>query len=329
MSESSLKVLNYNLWHGLNGDGTFSFGELESKERRIMRRKLQIELLREQNADLIFLQEVSPLYSRAREIARALKMSFVAHYDQAGVKILGVGIPSNLGTGLVILARKDLKLKSAKGIKLSGGVGFLTRALSVQASEFRYALSAHISWHGRPIQVINTHLHHGPVISQVLQKRLDAFFENNRNLNRQMVIEVLEHSRLRRMLEVQRLVRELEPGHKILCGDLNVEETDPLLNLLKDSGLRDVFFKSGLLTWDRDRNMENHSITRDLKLIVPTQGNQQLKDIFREYDARPRRIDYIMTTPEFLAREKTLVMDHSRNDLIGSDHFGITARLTF
>jgi endonuclease/exonuclease/phosphatase family metal-dependent hydrolase len=329
MSLTTLKILNYNLWHGLNGDGTLSFGELEKKDRRKKRRKLQIELLKEQDADVIFLQEVSPLYPRAREIARALRKSYVAHYDQAGIKILGMGIPNNLETGLVILARKELKLKNAKGIKLSGGAGFLSRVLSIQASEFRYALSAEINWRGRPIQLINTHLHHGPVISQFLQKKLDTFFENNKNINRQAVTEVLEHSRLRRMLEVQRLVRELQPGHKILCGDLNVEETDPLINLLKDSGLRDLFFKSGLLTWDRDRNLENHSITRDLKLIVPTQGSQQLKDIFREYDARPRRIDYIMTTPEFSVLEKSMVMDQSRDNLIGSDHFGLFVRLGF
>jgi endonuclease/exonuclease/phosphatase family metal-dependent hydrolase len=330
---SKLKVLTYNLWHGLSGSGTVRFGELEPKERRQKRFQLQISELRKCDADLIFLQEVNPLYKRSAEIANALAMDFVAQYDQAGIKILGFGIPINLSTGLTILAKPMLKIKKVKGLKLSGGFGFCSRLMSFQISEFRYALFAQIEVGEASLHLANVHLHHGPVIGDLLNEKLDEFFLNHRELSNFKIklLENLKAGEQRRYDESKKLLGEFKEikSAKILCGDLNVEPGHALLELYRQAGLKDTFSELPGNSWDENENIQNHLLTRNLKLTVPVGGSHVLGELFRDYDARTRRIDYIMTSREMSAEDSKLVMTNSVDGLIGSDHFGLQTVLSF
>ncbi len=325
-----IKLLNYNTWHGLNGQGVRHFGELEPAARRQKRYALQISLFKELDNDFIFLQEVNPLYARAREIATALRMDFVAQHDQAGIKIAGQGLPDNLQSGLVILAKPKFKLKKIAGVKLSGKTGFCSEYLSIQTSEFRYALVAEVYIEKLRVELVNTHFHHGPVPSGELLDQLDRSFvtEKTSRAHKDEILKAIESGTERRAQEMKRLVPYVATGPRILCGDLNVEESDGLLQNLKNLGLKDVFASTGVLSWDSKRNVENHELTKELVLPVPTFGSASLTRIFKEYDARPRRIDYIWVSPDFTALHPTLVMNEAREGLIASDHFGLSTTLT-
>src|SRR3954453_16925854 len=155
-----MKVLTFNAWHGLNGKGTLSHGELETPAGRASRLERQVSKLAECGPDLAFLQEVNPLARRLPQLARALSMKAVSQSDLCGIKIWGQGVPANLASGLVILAKYDL-LK-LEGLRLSGSRwSFATPSFSFQLVETRYALLAELT--NSPIGrllIVNTHLHH-------------------------------------------------------------------------------------------------------------------------------------------------------------------------
>jgi len=325
---TSLRVLNYNLWHGLNGAGFIKFRELEPEGRRIRRQKVQLEQLKALDADLIFLQEVNPLYSRSTEIAQALSMDYIAQYDQAGMRVFGLGLPFNLKTGLSILARPELMLTRHRGTKLSGGFGFCRKYLSFQYAEFRYALQGCVHFNGEIIQVINTHLHHGPVMSRALMDELNVFFKKYPKANRGLVLQSLERATQRRSQEVETLIRNLIPGPQILAGDLNVEPDDLILEELAQAGFYDVFKNIPVLTWDSEHNRENHEFSRELKLPVSNFGFNDLEHLLKNYDSRRRRVDYILCTRELSAEDQKLVLNQPTDGLIGSDHFGLLTTLT-
>src|SRR4051812_38490295 len=127
-----MKLITYNVWHGLNGSGILKFGELEPAGRRTERIHYQLRNLQQLDPDILFLQEMNPVMELSRQFARVLGMSVVSQIDQTGIKILEGGFPSNLQSGLSILAKRKWNLKKVGGIKLSGRRGFVSPFLSLQ-----------------------------------------------------------------------------------------------------------------------------------------------------------------------------------------------------
>ena len=123
MKRDRLTVLNYNIWHGLNPTSALRFDEFETRERREARLAGFLEQARALDPDIIFLQEVNPAPDRSKGIARALGYDRVFLVDNAGIKIGSLGLPTNLRSGLAILAKKDQGLKKLGGRKLAGTLG--------------------------------------------------------------------------------------------------------------------------------------------------------------------------------------------------------------
>src|SRR4051812_45554695 len=174
-----MKVLTFNAWHGLDGKGTLSQGELEPPAGRACRLERQVWKLSECGPDLAFLQEVNPLPRRLPQLARALCMNTVSQTDLCGIKIWGKGVPTNLTSGLAILAKYELR--KLEGLRLSGSRwSFAMPHLSFQLVETRYALLAELrnSPMGR-LLLVNTHLHHGLEPSQRLLEELQRLFDCN------------------------------------------------------------------------------------------------------------------------------------------------------
>ena len=108
----TLKIVTYNTWYGLDGHGLLKMGEYEDAKIRAKRLDLLIEGLKELKPDIIFLQEVNPVGRMPGKLKKALGYSAISKIYNGGIKIFGLGIPVNLNMGLVILAKKELKLKS-------------------------------------------------------------------------------------------------------------------------------------------------------------------------------------------------------------------------
>ena len=93
--------------------------------------------------------------------------------DNAGLKIFSLGLPTNLRSGLAILAKKGLGLKKLGARKLSGHPGGCSRVGSFQFHEFRYALAAGVRVQDTDLLLMNTHLHHGLAPTPELTGALD------------------------------------------------------------------------------------------------------------------------------------------------------------
>jgi endonuclease/exonuclease/phosphatase family metal-dependent hydrolase len=330
-----MKVLTLNAWHGLDGKGTLSHGELETAASRASRLERQVGKLFECGPDLVFLQEVNPLSRRLPQLARALRMSAVSQTDLCGIKILGKGIPANLTSGLVILAKTGLR--KIEGLRLSGSRwSFATRHLSFQLVETRYALLAELrdSPMGR-LLLVNTHLHHGLEPSQGLLEQLQRLLECKIVSAAQgdEILKLLNGARERRARESNRLLDRLEkltPAYDgvILAGDMNADPDSATIEQFRNRDLVDIV-PTGLNTWDKAANPHIFHLSEKFELTVPDFGIAAVRTMLRAHEARPTRLDYILTSKKLSERVQSVTLFghdmHPEKSI--SDHFGICATL--
>ena len=227
----TLKVVNYNIWHGLGG-GFLKMEELEPPEYKRQRYKKQMVELKEAQPDVLFLQEVNPVSSLAGKMADELSMSHVFQNTNCGISLFGWGLPTNLDMGIAILVRPPMKIKKIVGRKLSGPPGFCNPYLTFQYAEFRYALFA-LASHPQygSFLLVNTHFHHGVEWSPKVQEQIHTW-EKQRvvtGAERSQLEGVIESSNERRAQELRLLFSQLDeiqeksgPLPIIFAGDLNV-----------------------------------------------------------------------------------------------------------
>lgn len=338
--------MTYNTWHGLTGGGLLSFGELEPEARRLLRFQLQDREISDLDPDLVFLQELNPVAARSKTLARHLDADEVHQADQSGIKFLGRGIPSNLCTGLSILARRGLGLKKLASIRLSGGFGRSGDYFSLQFAEVRYALIAeirHRDW--GHVLLCNAHLHHGFELTPSIRIKLDeAFVSGVISLEEREAMEAAMHvSRLRRMREIERLFDALEPLAKgmdgvLMGGDFNSTPDGIAYQTVVSRGFIDVHEtvarKRGERaqdTWEPARNIDNHRFAENFVYTVPVFGRPEVKAILRAYDLESRRIDFLFargSVEDGIASCRLWgesPINGPFNGLILSDHFGVEA----
>jgi endonuclease/exonuclease/phosphatase family metal-dependent hydrolase len=330
-----MKVLTFNAWHGLDGKGTLSHGELETPAGRACRLERQARKLAECGPDLAFLQEVNPLAKRLPQLARALSMKAVSQSDLCGIKIWGKGVPGNLSSGLAILAKDELR--KLEGLRLSGSRwSFATPHFSFQLAETRYALLAELknSPMGR-LLVVNTHLHHGLEPSQTLLEKLQRLFDEKilSAAQRDEILKVMNGARERRNGEGQRLldrIEKLAPAYDgvILAGDMNADPESAIIKLFRSHHLVDIV-PAGINTWDKAANTYIFDLSESFELTVPDFGIAPLKQLLRTHESRSTRLDYIFTSKKLSARVQSVTL--FGHDILPeksiSDHFGICATL--
>jgi len=337
----TLRVLTFNLWHGLNPKGVISFEEYETPAGREARLKSFLRQARDLDPDVLLLQEVNPLPQLTGRIAEELGFDAVFAIDNAGVKIGPVGFPTNFRSGLAILARKNLGLKKLGARKLSGPPGIVSRAVCLQFAEFRFVLAAKVRLAGRDVLLLNAHLHHG---SELTAERAALLLEMVANgiITAKRSAEIAGTIGLaskRRRLEMQRaldFVRDLgmENAPTIFGGDFNATPGAPELDwLLKAQGFSsatgDGEAERTLFTWDYQRNANTHFIED----FVPVNTFEPAvsKRMNRLEIGLSRRLDYVFfrNLDGFLtATDAGLFGDAPHDGRMASDHFGIFAVFT-
>lgn len=337
----SLKVINYNVWHGL-GTGFFKREDLEPGSHKKNRYQEQLKLLKQAQPDILFLQELNPVGSLSKKIARELGMIRVFQNTNCGLSVLGLDlIPINLDMGISILVRPPLKIKKVIGLKLSGPFGFCNPYLTFQYSEFRYALFA-LAYHPNhgSILLANTHFHHGAEWSPLVREKINSW-ESTGVLTKSQKKElesVIEESNQRRTEELKNLFaqkQELMEYYNnppfILAGDLNATVQSPIYkSVVETYKLKDVAgaYAPEPFTWNPPENQTNHQYTDKFGIAVPSFGKQEVESFFKEYDRRQRRIDYIFVSQNIQILSHSLFAKESNeNGIIGSDHFGILVQL--
>lgn len=333
-------ALTMNVWHGLAGRGHVRFREFENSARREVRWQMILDELGSRQADLVLLQELNPLEVRAQELRRKLGGRVLIRHDQAGVKFLGVGLPENLSTGLGLLLSAQVRLVETESLQLSG-VGFSGARFSMHLGEIRSAIAAWVDHPDRGrILVINTHLHHGfeatPILRELLREAHADGRVHQTELDRLEV--ALAEARDRRLLELDRLLEFVDRAERrrsvdsiLIGGDLNSPPEGVVARGLAAQGWLDLHAARGAAepTWDATRNFANHKLQADFEFPLPTFGNPELQKLYRAFDDRPRRIDYLWAKGDLAraAARAQLVFDRPNTDgFCASDHFGVMVR---
>lgn len=339
-----MKILTYNLWHGLDGQGWLRMGELEPSSRKKIRQNMQIKELLAQEWDVACLQEVDPLPGRAEVLAKACEAQAYWQSDSAGVKVGGQGLPTNVHSGLCTLMR-GLTSSRVQSVKLSGTFTLITGWFSWQLSESRYALLCdclHPDW-GR-VLVVNTHLHHGIEPDAQLYQALKALLKEAGQ--EEKVWPELEERLLagekRRREELSLLLRVIEKlkpryGLIVLAGDLNARPESSLCQNMARAGFQDLCLQNSELarafTWNPPCNKANSVFAQYFKLPLALEDlsfsdplKVKAKQALRSHDQKPRRIDYIWawsSQKEVEVVDGGLLGTQLQGGMAPSDHFGL------
>ena len=350
-SRKKLKVLSFNIWHGLTPKGAISMGYLVGETREYFDRRVeaQIRAIKDLDPDLIFLQEANPVTEISKKYADALNMDFIYLIDNCGVKIFKLGVPQPIFSGLVILAKKGLNLKLKKRVKLSGSFGFCHPILSLQLSEFRFALFGSISLEpGKEILLVNTHLHHAFNPSFVIEPLIKTAQKASLNeRHTKDFIDQVYDGEKRRLAEVDRLLSTIESLKSqknyfttILAGDLNdIVESKTVQKVLKGCPEERVcvsfkpayaFRNAPEPTYDTKK-----SKTREfqVKFSFPYKAPEELTEkqktlinsVFIKANDIPKKIDYILLGPSIKVTSYSLFGDKPYQNIFLSDHFGVLA----
>lgn len=345
LNYKSLKVCTYNCWHGRTSKSLLEFSSLEDPKRHQKRLQIQLEELKSLSADIFFLQEVSPMNLRSQQVSQYLGYDSVHQIDQSGMKLFGVGLPKGLDTGLCILAHPKYKLKKLFGLKLSGSPGRIGSQFSFQFNENRFALFAQITLEdNQTILLVNTHLHHGTESHPWILYQIGKFEEQNLISNEQALIlkSEIKSADDRRQSELEILfsaIDELKNSFSavILAGDFNSDRNSKAYQFVVDKNLTDSYAElhpsQNTPTWDVGTNSENILIGRNFDLPMSDFGNPKVKQLFVDYNERPRCIDFIFYTDLELnlkPRKSDVCLVYSEKEkMFGSDHLGVLTEFVY
>lgn len=346
-----MRVLSFNLWHGLSPTSPLVFEALEPNARLRMREDLQVDVVRSVNPDFCFFQEVNPIPTRGPELSSKLVMDGQYQGDLVGLKVLGVGLPFNLHSGLAILGARKFGIKFVQAISLSRpNFNWVRMWASWQLKEERFALFCETLIPGvGKVLLVDTHLHHGMESTPEFEAEIDKMVKEY-ELNSSFVSELKERLRRgdeRRRSEVTTLMTEVKRLEKrysavVICGDFNAAPQSSLFHIFKEMGFRDAWAEAHAddpgYTFDSHTNQANHLlqarfplslVLEDLTFSAKTK--EHLLGLARGQETRPRRIDYIWFRSSPSVKLKVtraeLVGKPNAEGLAPSDHFGVMADL--
>lgn len=342
-----MRILTFNLWHGLAPQGRVRFRALEPEFRRLQREELQRDLIKEIAADVCCFQEVNPLEVRAAELSRLTATTSVMQPDLVGFKIQGRGWPWNLNSGLLTLVREQWGPRRIESVKLSGAKWSLeSNFLALQWAESRYATMTeflHGDW-GRTL-VINAHFHHGVELDEELKIKIQSLTDQG-HLTPTAATELKDRIQVanrRREQELKTLLSRLEKVRSryslvIMAGDFNFTSVSSTYAMLIEQGFRDLWSEKHRsehegYTYDGEKNWGNHVFTREFPiplefddLTFSPKTRAVISETIKTHENRRRRIDYVFASSAgrtIKVRSAKLVGVPEPDELGPSDHFGL------
>jgi len=334
-----LRFLTINVWSGLDYQGTLKMGEYETRERREQRYQLLLQRIRVLTPDVIALNEANRLPAYARRLARDLEYDQIHTVGNAGIKLLTMGIPTNLIEGDVILARKSLQLERVGLRKLSGDrLGVYSDLLAFHFSESNFVIIGKIKGPSGELYVANTHLHASVLINEEIVSAINravAAGTIEAADAEQMLKEYRQRAR-RREQELQELFDFIEahvPSEAalVLMGDFNDVPGSSVYRQIRNRGFIDSYalHTSGErgFTWNPAVNTNIDPLQ-----LERLRSSERFEDRVKYLNDRSdRRIDYIFLRnigPDRII-ESSVVFDSPRNGMYLSDHFGVFCRIQY
>jgi endonuclease/exonuclease/phosphatase family metal-dependent hydrolase len=330
-----IKILNLNVWFGLDGRGTLKFGNYENRAARQVRFKALVEGLKHLQPDVIALQEVNPSPAYVRRLKKELAYDAVWTMANAGIKIMGIGLPFNLIAGNAVLTKPGCGAELI-GIQRLSGRGILTSRFSLHLREIRQAMAVKLVLRNRSLVAVNTQTHYSLIWDAGWMEAADQMVARREISNEQHdeLLKMIRAGHRRREFEISRIHRFLKRRARdpfVLMGDLNATDDSPALNrMMDDLKLTDAYRAkhptADGYTWDPIVNpntaCDGSPYWADKKTL-----KDPLKRLEAFFDRTvPRRIDYVLLSehfsPDMIASARR-VFTKPINGVFASDHFGL------
>jgi endonuclease/exonuclease/phosphatase family metal-dependent hydrolase len=333
-----IKLININVWFGMNGQGWWKIGDYETRQRKGARLRGLVSGLKALDPDIITIQEANKLPAYAAKIARALGYDAVWKVQNSGIKVLGIGVPLNFTAGNVILAKKNHHLKYISSRRLSGR-GFVSNYFSFHFKEMRNAMVALVKIAGRPILIFNVQTHFSLIWEQKWEKAVDDLMACGKITDRQHKImkKTLLDSHNRTEQDIAGMlgcIKQVVNKHDypyVVAGDFNTTlQSEALKQMVSELGLSDPYQihnpDTKGYTWDPRRNTNTAFDGSEFRADGKTLRDP-LRRLSAKFDAgTPRRIDFIFLSQHFntdMIQRANLVFTEPVDDLYVSDHFGV------
>ncbi len=349
---ATFTVLTYNAWHGLN-TGEFWVTPAETIESHQARLKFQAALIKAAKPDVVLLQEVNPLPIRADLYVQTLaelglEYDAIHQVDACGIRIRGdTALIPGLNNGLVILARRELRLRKLVGLKLSGDFGRCDSLSGLQLEELRYGLIGDITIPetGQHYLIASTHFHSGFEAGAHFIGQMERAHGSGLLARYPAFRWEIDQARLRRIGELDLLTRTLRTFRRdgvyagiAIGGDFNFEPDFPEYEeavLLRLTDAHALASRSReLFTADPEQNRWIQ-VPEDLELPVellkvfktlPPELQPKALEAYRSEARRPRRIDYLWLEsffPGYCVIQRLFGTETNEEGVPASDHFGV------
>lgn len=339
-SKVSLKVLDINVWSGLDYKGYFKMGEYETDTIREKRYQALITQITTLNPDIIGVHEANKLPQYAVKLASDIGYEVFFHVGVGGIRLGPIGIPWNLREGDAILVKKKLNPEFIGRKQLSGG--YVSNWATFHFSDATQVIGIKVTIQDKAIYVYATHWHSSlPNSSKIISKakELHKIGETSEE-EYQKLLSVINDGVKWRISESEKTIEFIQETARdnpfILMGDFNAEiESQEIKNLLQFDMI-DAFHlvnpdASGF-TWDPTTNLNQK--THYLKAHNLNDEPNLYKKLRKYSKSIPNRIDYIFVGPEsYISQGKIsiksskVVMKEIVNGVHASDHYGVFAEL--
>ena len=334
-----LKVLDINVWSGLDYIGTLTMGAYESDAVREKRYQALVSQIKELDPDVIGVHEANKLPGYARRLAADTGCAAFHHVGVGGVRMGPVGLPWNLREGDAILVKKELAPEFVGRRQLSGG--YVGQWVTFHFADATQVLAVKIMVDGQPMYVYATHWHasltDAPAILEKAQERVNsgqARPEEFQNL--QAEINAGAEWRLTEAENTLAFIEETAGKNPIiLMGDFNAESGSREIQTLLEQGMIDTFAHVNRnepgFTWDpaTNLNQKTHYLIDD-----PSDNNDLMATIRALDKTLSSRIDYIFVGPQNVITSGQITINSSRvvmqkiiDGVQASDHYGIYSEL--
>ena len=334
-AKTLLKVLDINVWSGMDYVGTLTMGEYESAAVRKKRYRALVHQIRELDPDVIGVHEANKLPAYAVELAVDTGCEAFYHVGVGGVRMGPVGLPWNLREGDAVLVKKKLNPEFVGRRQLSGG--YVGKWLTFHFADATQVIGIKIMVNAKPLYVYATHWHASLTDAPAIIAKAESLVKNNpARLEEYKALQAeIKAGAMWRLSEAQKtwsFIRETAGNNPfILMGDFNAESRSLEIKSLLEHGMVDTFaFLHGSSpghTWDpaTNLNQQTHYFNS-----VPTDNADLMAAIQALDKTLPGRIDYIFTGPrsavdagQVTVISSRVVMQQIIDGVHASDHYGI------
>lgn len=336
----TLRVLDINVWSGLNYKGIFKMGEYETDSIREARYQALIHQIRELDPDVVGIHEANKLPYYIERLVRDLGYEGFAHVGLGGIRMGPVGIPWNLCEGDGFLIKKHLHPQWAGRKQLSGG--YVGNWFTFHLSDATQIIAIKIECNKRPLTIFATHWHASVSDSTFSIEKLDDLYHEHQITKNEHdhTLSKIKRDLKKRFSESLKTIEFIKKtaGQDpfILMGDMNAEPgSREIINLL-DHGMIDLFHllhpDSPGFTWNPETNTNHHTYYRREDF------HSRKSDVYEKLELlsgqMKKRIDYIFLSPEstlnsglISVQSCRVVLDDVVNGVHASDHYGVFAEI--